>query len=852
MKHPNLAFGRRVPSFWLLCLLCTLCRTLQAQTLSGTVTDAENKRPLDAAMVSVLRGNVVTDYTLTDAKGNYSLPWKHDGTLQIRVSLLGYKQEIRTLSAPGTQDFSLQPQSIILKEVEIRPGRVYGRKDTVRYDLSQFASSKDVHIKDVLKKLPGVEVEENGEVKYKGKSIDHFLVEGMDVTGGRYNQVNNNLSAKAVKTAEIMENYQSVKALKGKISSEEVALNLKLDPKARDQWMANGTIGAGRGNAAEGEETSGKKGCLLWEGSANALQIGKGKQSLYNYKTNNNGTDLSTEQTRFTGNSGIPTVDVSPFLSQPSISAPLDKHRLLFNRTHTLNGNRMFKPDDERSLRLQAGYTYHRIEQERHNTRSYFRPEDTLHLDETYRQHLRSNAAYLEMNYEDNSREHYLNNRLKIEGETARGTSQELGQQQIHTSQLKACNSFRLLRGKERHTWEIGSTLQYAFLPSSLRVRDEKGEYRQQSLYMNHSANYLRKRNGFTRQCKAGIEGEWNTLSTSTASGNASSLSLYLSPYFHLERGKWQGSLSLPIRGKRFFGHQRNYFLYAPSLYLQCQVDYHWKFSLFASLNRSTGSGTDLYPFAYRTDYRTWQNNNGLIPVRLNRHCQLYGEYKNTVQEFFITASLNYHRTGQNTLCEQSVSQDTIAYIRRALSNHMESWSLSCTLSKGFYDLHLKTSLHFSLSRNTGQQLTNRLLQAYRYDYLKAEPRISWLPAKAFEAEYHATIGYGGSKIGNRTHLTPLLDFVQRLHLTLCTGHLELRLSGEHYRNDLGNGNHLNMVLADVSLIYKVKKWRLEAHLNNLFNQQEYAYTLYSATESYTSRLGIRPREAMATVSYRF
>ena len=172
----------------------------------------------------------------------------------------------------------------------IRPGRISTRKDTVRYDLAQFTSSKDVHIKDVLKRLPGVDVEENGQVKYKGKAIDHYFVEGMDVTGGRYNQINNNLSAKAVKSAEIMENYQSVKALKGKISSDEVALNLKLDPKARDQWIVNGTLGAGwsdgtpethNGQGSDNNST----GEFLWEGAANALQLGKGNQSVYNYKT---------------------------------------------------------------------------------------------------------------------------------------------------------------------------------------------------------------------------------------------------------------------------------------------------------------------------------------------------------------------------------------------------------------------------------------------------------------------------------------------------------------------------------------------------------------------------------------
>ena len=229
------------------------------------------------------------------------------------------------------------------------------------------------------------------------------------------------------------------------------------------------------------------------------------------------------------------------------------------------------------------------------------------------------------------------------------------------------------------------------------------------------------------------------------------------------------------------------------------------------------------------------------------------------MQEFFVTASLTYSRSNRNTLFEQSVSENAIVYTQRELPNHSDSWNLSSTLSKGIYDWHLKTSLTLLLSRSNGEQLTRltdsdqqSLLQTYRYDYLKAEPKIIWSPADLFEAEYHATLGYGGSKIGSDTRLSPLLDFVQRLHLTFSIGQVDLRLSGEHYRNDLGEHTHLNTVFADASLIYKRKKWRLEASLNNLFNKKEYAYTTYSTTQSYTSRLNIRPREAMVTINHQF
>ena len=824
-----------------------------AQTLSGKITDAETNQPLEAVMISVLRGHTTIDYALTDAKGQFSLPWKHSGMLQLNISLLGYKREMRNINAAGILNLSLQPEAIVLKEVQIRPGRINTRKDTVRYDLAQFASSKDVHIKDVLKKLPGVDVDENGQVKYKGKAIDHYFVEGMDVTGGRYNQINNNLSAKAVKSAEIMENYQSVKALKGKINSDEVALNLKLDPKARDQWIANGTLGTGWSENNK----------ILWEGRLNALQLGKGKQSVYNYKTNNNGKDLSNEQTKLTGN-GQQQVPLSGFLSQPGISAPLDKNRLLFNETHTLNGNRMYKWNDDRSLRLQAGYTHELIRQQRGNTQIYYQPTDTIQIDETYHYRLRSDIANLELRYEDNSSRNYISNRFTVDGEINRGRSEELGQT-LQTSQLSAGNYFNLIRNRESGTWEFRSVTQYTYQPASLLLEEGKSKFNQHNFYTDNSAAYLRKHNGFTQQYKAGIQGERATLKyTPTRQPNdfnASHLSLYLTPYFQLERGKWLTTLSLPLKAERYFSQQRSFLFFNPSMYLRYKLDYHWTFSLYGSLKRSAGDFSDLYPGLYQTDYRTWRNGNGLFPTNTTQTYNLYGEYKNTVQEFFITAALTYSRSNRNTLFEQSVSEDAIVYTRRELPNHSDSWNLSSTLSKGIYDWHLKTSLTLLLSRSNGEQLTRladskgnqqSLLQTYRYDYLKAEPKIIWSPADVFEAEYHATLGYGGSKIGSDTRLTPLLDFVQRLHLTFSIGQVDLRLSGEHYRNDLGGNTHLNTVFADASLIYKRKKWRLEATLNNLFNKKEYAYTTYSATQSYTSRLNIRPREAMVTVNYQF
>ena len=104
-------------------------------------------------------------------------------------------------------------------------------------------------------------------------------------------------------------------------------------------------------------------------------------------------------------------------------------------------------------------------------------------------------------------------------------------------------------------------------------------------------------------------------------------------------------------------------------MYLRYKLDYHWTFSLYGSQKRSAEDFSDLYPGLYQTDYRTWRDGNGLFPTSLTQTYNLYGEYKNTVQEFFITAALTYSRSNRNTLFEQSVSENAIVYTRRELPN---------------------------------------------------------------------------------------------------------------------------------------------------------------------------------------
>ena len=839
-----------------LTLALGLARPLRAQdVLRGRVTDAETSRPLEAVMVSVVRGGITVDYALTDADGRYSLPWRYEGTLQVCASLLGYGRQARDAGRPGLLDFALRPESIVLREVEIRPGRISTRRDTVRYRLADFLTDKDTHVRDVLKRLPGIDVEDNGTITYQGRPIDHFLVEGMDVTGGRYNQVSNNLDARAVKSAELMENYQSVRALKGQLSSGQVALNLRLDEHARDQWFLSLEAGGGVTQEDDGRPAP------LWDGALSALQLGSGRQSILALKSNNTGRDLSGEQVRLTDDA-LPASPLPALLAQPAVSTPLDTRRLLFNQTWTANANRMLRRSDERTLRLQADYTRNRTDRHSGFTQAFYTAADTVSLAEESHYRLVSDALHAELAYEDNGAERYLANRFGLEAERSRGRSDELGQTVV-TGRLAAYNHLGWLKNRDGRTWELASDVRLSVLPSGLRLAFGRDDYTLRSLYAGHTARYLRRHNGLTRSLRAGLTAEWAACRMETPADalayDASSLAAHAEPQLEWERGGLLLSARAPLRWARYFGAGRSYLLYSPRLYLRYRHDYHWKFSLYGSLSREAGHALDLCPYVRRTDYRTLTSTAGLMPLRTTVSGQLYAEYKNTVQEFFATLTLTCSRGFHSTLTGQYVSQDTLATVRRAQANTTDTWTLASSLSKGVFDWRLKASLDLELTRHRGRQLIRTALppepatlQDFRYDCLTAIPKLTWTPVPWLEAAYHATLTYSSTRLDGSARLQPLTDLVQRLSLSVTLGRVEVRAGGEHYRNALGDGTHLSLLLADVSALWRHDRWRLEAGVSNLFNRTMYAATAYTALQSRTDWLRIRPRELSAKVSFRF
>ncbi len=108
---------------------------------------------------------------------------------------MGYSRQTIDLEKDDGNIIRMAQKSFRLKEVRVLASPVLQRKDTIIYDLTRYATDRDNTLKDVLKKLPGVEVAKNGRISYNGKELSRFTVEGMDLSKGQYNKLTDNIRA---------------------------------------------------------------------------------------------------------------------------------------------------------------------------------------------------------------------------------------------------------------------------------------------------------------------------------------------------------------------------------------------------------------------------------------------------------------------------------------------------------------------------------------------------------------------------------------------------------------------------------------------------------------------------------
>lgn len=198
------------------------------EIIAGKVTSDVGKPIANVTCKLLNDKDSLLSYTLTKSNGYFSII-RHKDATHIQFSLLGYKKkDVKTKDIKNMLDIRLSRAALELSGVTVTADPIRRSRDTLFYQVDNFRQKGDHYIEDVIKRLPGIEVDGNGRITYQGKDINKLNIEGQDLMGYQYNQATQNMPVDAVAQIQVMENNQPVRALEGKIPNNKATLNITI------------------------------------------------------------------------------------------------------------------------------------------------------------------------------------------------------------------------------------------------------------------------------------------------------------------------------------------------------------------------------------------------------------------------------------------------------------------------------------------------------------------------------------------------------------------------------------------------------------------------------------------------
>ncbi|WP_420602688.1 carboxypeptidase-like regulatory domain-containing protein [Flagellimonas sp.] len=226
---------------------------VQAQkiTVSGMVKDSLGNVLDVANIVAINQTDQKLDgFGITNPEGFYKINIKANSTYILKVSYLGFQTreiQLTTQENDVKLDVTLFEKPESLDEVEVVyeiPITIQG--DTIVYNTDSFVSGTEKKLADVLEKLPGIEVNDDGEIEVEGKRVSKVMVEGEDFFDGDSKLASKNIPANALDKVEVLRNYSEVSQLRGVTNNQDnVALNIKLKEGKKKFWFGEVTGGTG-------------------------------------------------------------------------------------------------------------------------------------------------------------------------------------------------------------------------------------------------------------------------------------------------------------------------------------------------------------------------------------------------------------------------------------------------------------------------------------------------------------------------------------------------------------------------------------------------------------------------------
>lgn len=861
-------------SAWVRMLVCIVlsCSSLWAQegahVIKGVVRTQEDRLAGASVAVYSLPDSSLLAYTYTDAQGAFALKvnaQQRQGLVTVRC--MGHKPHSQRLTLTDqTLDIHLEEERQILREVIVQAPTVWGSRDTINYSVAQLARVGDRHIGDVIRRIPGIRIQGN-QIEYQGKPLKQIHVEGVDLGQGDYGLIANHIDARDISTIQVLDNYQGIKSLVGKRSSDDVVINLKLSPKKRGVWGASLDLGLGLGD--DGLATNDRIRTSYFSRKAQLLGVA--------YADNTGRLDYD----RWGG------VDRRPAQEEPSIFARMEKpvtpnlpsSYYTDNVSWQAEGHSAVMLRDSSLLQLQGAYRFDRIDSEGSSYSVYDQTPVATILDERITHELRRHNASAGLSYEQNLQSYYLKDRLSVSltQNDARGnvTLNSSGHPQaLELNALRLSNQTHYVNTRWRLPLEFlltqhldrlsedfstiyGSQLQ-GILPSQYSGQ----ELKQRGCYTHLQSNnriqipQIKLVRYVQYRPQAVLTYQYQNLSSALLDLSGEShdhiLRMGMEQTVSYRRERQEVELSLPFSYQlRNTSHdQTRRLLFEPRVKVKLSLSERWGLDLSGRYTSSEPSIKLWYPYAVLRNYRSLTSGNP----------QLYHEQTATVEGLlnyrdifaFFSSSLKLNYSSSHKPFVQMLHLGALGGRYELIPHEHDTktfvslWSLS----KGFTWWSSGIDLDLGYTRYAGTMAYQGTITPYKHQTSSVRLAVKANPRRSILIDYN--IYYGNNQVshaGAYPDTDHLIAQTARLGFT-CTKKLFWDVIIEHnYLRSQGERTHTTLLNSE--LTWQGSFVTLSCELNNLLNVSRYHSQRRLPYASIQQSYDLRPRAMLLKASFK-
>lgn len=852
---------------FILLLLSSLIATAQVN-VSGKVVDRTANEPLAGASVIVKGADgKIKKFASTKADGAFTMQVASVNGCRLEVAMMGFvKQSLPLEGASFPLTVYMEEGTTVLKEVTVKADRIREQGDTITYNVGSFAQAQDRSIGDVLKRMPGIDVAKNGKIQYQGEDINKFYIEGSDLLGGKYGIATNGISHNDVGAVEVMENHQPMQVLSGISFSDKAAINLKLKNKAKATWSFHGDAGGGWSWQPEG---------AIWDGELFAMAAMAGFQNITTLRTNNTGEDLASSNTDFFAERR--GTGLSQYVSIGLPGAPsLDSKRTLFNRSFLVSTNNLWKLKNG-ELKANIDYSFDRLAANASNITTYFLDDGnrviTENRDGTEHEHSLSGKLI----YESNKKTAFINNTLQTNinwNDIRLSTTGSIpNTQNADLPDYYVSNKFRMIkRFKGKHLVTFESRNEWESLPQTLNLGVNGSTYRQHvgdhAFYTQESAAYAFMLKGITVSLEGGIKGYWRSMNSELPDMpeqlpgitenvvHTNSFTVYATPKLEYWIKRINLTLNLPVS----FAHysfdkaiaNRDEVYFSPSLSFNWKPNNRFSGTIRGGMGRSPMNLNLIHPGLIMTDYRTLKSGVDNFYNSSSQNVSASFNYRHTRHGLFANGMVMHSWSHLPYTLAQQLYGDYAVYSYADADNDGKTLMAYGSIGKTLDFMRGSCNINGSFNRNESQLLSQQQSVQSVSTGWSIGGKVNGSPWRWFSFDY--AISYSDSRLTmNGTSAPWLLSMKNELNLSFIPHtKWQWQIGGEHYHNELTEGEYKNIVMLDTKLIFNpTKHIELAASLTNILNKTQYNYTTYSQLSSFESQRQLRGRQLLLSLTLR-